>query len=103
MLMTRGKFESVIGSGMGTLIYSKEGWLSETYKYGNERELAKVLSDLSEMSCYFSEIEVAYYGYDARVLADDNDPDSEVIGTDGYPDILLKLDLDNDTFTFENV
>jgi len=50
---------------------------------------------------YTDNIEFAYYGYDPRVLADDDAPTSNVIGTDGYPDYIGRYSTETDHVVWE--
>ena len=78
------------GNGVQCVTVVAPGWTTEAYFADDnaarlERTVQAYCEDLAR---YAYTMELAYYGYDPRVLVDYDDPDSAVLGTDGYPDAV---------------
>jgi hypothetical protein len=77
-------------NGLQCVTVVAPGWTTEAYFTDDnaarlERRVQAYCDDLAR---YAYCMELRYFGYDPRVLADYDDPESTVLGVDGYPDAI---------------
>jgi hypothetical protein len=86
-------------NGVQYVIAVAPGWTSFCYIGGeNTEDVRKRTQEwCEEIAAFTSNIELAFYGYDPRVLADNG----EIIGTDGYPDAVGTWNDETEEITWE--
>jgi hypothetical protein len=99
-MATKAKaYNPITHDGVQSLVVNVPDWADlytvvlHTAKATNDR-LRQVIQQWTK---YTDNIEVAYYGYDCRVL----DDDGVTIGTDGYPDAMGVYNPKTETFNWE--
>lgn len=88
----------IIPRGVGTVSCSS-GNVWGAVKVGEQPQLVDFVIDFPFIS---DTTEVKYYGFDARVLADPDDPESDIVGVNGDPEFVLTIEIEGETFTKED-
>lgn len=92
------------GDGRQAVVMYVDGWTSPWIEVRDTAAGIRraVLDACDHWVRYADTLRVYLFGYDPRVMLDDNDP-SDGAMWDGYPDAVAVIDLDSETLTWEEL
>lgn len=96
--MTPTRIDPFAGEGVQALSFYVHGWMytPEIVVFQTSREARAWIDDQMRYWVRYSDRATAlWYGYDPCVYNEPDDPESGILGTDGYPNYSATIDLDD--------